>query len=182
MNRLTEIVLYIIGLLLLILFAGLLGGFIGYDKGLAHCEGLPGPDTVRIEHWDTTYIPSPPSVVTNTVTKTVKVPVHDTVHDSVWVDLPFEQRYSRLEDVADVWYSGYDAQIDSAYVYKYHTYEIVHNTTVEPAAKNMVMVTAGAKDASLSYLRRIGPVWIGAAAGYTYDGTPTVRGSLGLNF
>ena len=182
MNRLTEIVLYIVGLLLLILFAGLLGGFIGYDKGIARCEGLPRPDTVKIEHHDTTFLPSPPSVVTKTIIKPVKVPVHDTVRDSVWVDLPFEQHFSSLADVADVWYSGYEAKIDSAYCYHHHTYEVIYNTTVEPAAKNMVMVTAGAKDASLSYLRRIGPVWIGAAAGYTYDGTPTVRGSLGLNF
>lgn len=186
MPHLKDIVLFVAGLVLIVVLAGLLGGFIGYDKGRSICEDLPSPDTVVKHHTDTVRIKEPPSVVTNTVTKYVQVPKYvtktDTVIDSIMVPLPFEQHFTQLDDVADVWFSGYDAKIDSAIVYKQHTVEIIHQTKLAPLPKNMVMATAGASDASMTYMRRIGPVWIGASAGYTYDGIPTVRGSIGIQF
>ena len=50
----------------------------------------------------------------------------DTIHDSILVVLPYEHHQADLEDVATVWYSGYDTKIDSALVYKHHTTQIIH--------------------------------------------------------
>lgn len=134
---------------------------------------------------DTVRLPAPPPyTVTKTVTKVVKVPLHDTVTlvDSVWVELPFEQHFSRLEDVADVWYSGYQAKIDSATIYR-HQQTIIEKHYIErPAKDNIIGLEAGAKDASLLYIHRFGKVHVGFSAGSTYEGQPTARGFIGIQF
>lgn len=115
--------------LMLMLVSGILGGIIGYDKGVSHCGKLPMADTVVVHRIDSVFIESVPDTVTMEYTKVVKVPIYvattDTVVDSVLVRLPFEQHRATLEDVADVWYSGYEARIDSAVVYRHHTTEII---------------------------------------------------------
>lgn len=84
-----------------------------YEKSVA--------DTVTIVRTDTVLLESVPSTVIQKEIRVVHVPlykqVHDTVVDSVLVSLPFEQHYARLDSVADVWFSGYEARIDSARVY-----------------------------------------------------------------
>lgn len=92
----------------------------------------PMTDTVVIHTVDTlTVTDRIRDTVTKTYYKTIQVPLHvvevDTVVDSVRVTLPYERHFASLEDVADVWYSGYDAKIDSAVVYKHHTTEIVNH-------------------------------------------------------
>lgn len=93
------------------------------------------PDTVTIHHWDTTFLPSPPNTITETYTKIVKVPIYVADSsgnsntpsvDSTWAILTYEHHQADLEDVATVWYSGYDTKIDSALVYKHHTTQIIH--------------------------------------------------------
>lgn len=92
----------------------------------------PVADTIRIHTVDTLRIVEEIHDTTVlTYYKTIQVPLTavevDTVVDSVRVTLPFERHFAKLEDVADVWYSGYEARIDSAVVYKHHTTEIVNH-------------------------------------------------------
>ena len=185
-DRLREIVFFVAGLLLLVVMAGLLGGIIGYDKGKQSASVVPKHDTIRITKTEKHFIVSPPDTVTQTKIKYVPVPeyIHDkdTIFDTIMVKLPFEQHFTKLADVADVWFSGFEPRIDSAITYRHHTTEIIYQTIQEPSPKNMISVTAGAVDASAGYMHRFGPIWLGASAGYTYDGTPTVRGTIGYQF
>lgn len=147
----------------------------------------PEPTVVRdtIRTTDTIQLPAPPpDTVTKTVTKVVKVPLHDTITlvDSVWVELAYEQHFSRLDDVADVWYSGYDAKIDSAVIYKHQQTVIEQHYITQPAPTNIIGLEAGAKDASLLYIRRMGQLHVGFSAGCTYEGAPTARGFIGFHF
>lgn len=159
---------------------------LGIRIGRASVE-QPEPTIVRdtIIRTDTVRLPAPPpDTVTQTKTKTVKVPLHDTVTlvDSVWVDLPFEQHFARLDSVADVWYSGYQAQIDSAIVYK-HRQTIIEQHYINPKEPtNFIGLEAGIKDASLVYMHRLGSFYVGISAGATYEGTATARGIVGFRF
>lgn len=147
-------------------------------------EHITVTDTTWFTITETKMVPSPPDTVIDVKWKVSKVPQYDTIHsvDSVWVVLPFEQHFARIDDVANVWYSGYEARIDSAMVFKTKTTEIVNHYIGESSPRNMVSIMAGAGDASLGYLHRFGTVWVGAYAGYTYAGQPTVRGSVGFQF
>lgn len=179
----------ILAIIIVLLAALLITLGLGIRIGRASVEP-PEPTIVRdtIRKTDTVRMPAPPpDTVTQTKTKTVKVPLHDTVTlvDSVWVDLPFEQHFARLDSVADVWYSGYQAQIDSAIVYK-HRQTIIEqhyinpNNTKEPT--NFIGLEAGIKDASLVYMHRFGSFYVGISAGATYEGTATARGIVGFRF
>ena len=159
---------------------------VGFSIGVKtkHYEPTIVCDTIRTT--DTVRLPAPPpDTVTKTVTKVKKVPLYitttDTVVDSVLVRLPFEQHYAMLEDVADVWYSGYEAKIDSAVVYK-HQQTIIETRYIEQQGKyNIIGVEAGTKDISLMYLRRFGSsFYAGFSAGCTYDGNATARGGIGI--
>ena len=147
-------------------------------------EHITVTDTTWFTITETKMIPSPPDTVIDVKWKVRKVLQYDTIHttDSVWVVLPFEQHFARLDSVADVWYSGFEAKIDSARVYKYTTTQVVnyHHHIIE--ANNMIGANAGLTDASLFYMHRFGKLWIGASAGYTYQGQPTARASLGFQF
>lgn len=116
-------------LALLLAFGLLLAGFAGGWKIRGEHVTAPKADTVTIHTTDTCWLPSVPDTVKETITKVVKVPLSDVEIepgvDSVQVALPFERHHATLEDVADVWYSGYQARIDSAVVYKHHTTEII---------------------------------------------------------
>lgn len=147
----------------------------------------PEPTVVRdtIRTTDTIQLPAPPpDTVTKTITKVKKVPLHDTITlvDSAWVELAYEQHFSRLGDVADVWYSGYDAKIDSATIYKHQQTVIEQHYITQPAPSNIIGLEAGAKDASLLYIHRFGKVHVGFSAGSTYEGQPTARGFIGIQF
>lgn len=147
----------------------------------------PVPDTTWFTITDTVTVPSPPDTIMKILYKVVTVPLeaveHDTAVDSARVTLPFERHHAAIEDVAEVWYSGFQAQIDSAVAYRHHTTEIVdHYITILPPA-NLVTASAGAKDASLTYMHRLGSrFWLGASAGTTYDGIPSARVSVGIQF
>lgn len=172
------------GFMLAMLVAGIiLGCVIGYGSGKRNADQqFMTTDTIR--KTDTCWIPSPPDTVTKTVTKTVRVPLHDTVIlvDSVWVDLPFERHHSSLEDVADIWFSGYEARIDSAKIYR-HQETVIQQVPVErPARDNIVGLEGGARDACVFYLRRFGSFHIGFSAGSTYSGEPTARAIAGFQF
>ena len=182
----TVFSLFGVAMLLMLVF-GALGGWIGYQTGISNCKGIFN-DTVIIEHWDTAFIESPPDTVTVTKTKVVKALVHDTttktITDSVLVELPFEQRYAKLGDFAEVWYSGFQAKIDSARAFRHTITEIIH----EPISKqsinpNFIGVEAGFNDASVMYLHRTGQIGIGFSAGITYqDIMPTARAVIGFSF
>ena len=124
----------------MLLFAAA-GGFVGYRIGVSSCgEPLP-PDTVRIVTIDTCWVTTPPDTVTVTMVKYVRVPFYvtttDTIVDSILVPLTYEQHFARLGDVADVWYSGVDAQIDSARTYHRTETVTITNTVVERKAPRL---------------------------------------------
>ena len=180
-NTLTRVAIGCV-VLIAVAIASYVGGYRrGYNDNVG---GYQPSDTIRIHTTDTCFLPSVPDTVVAVKWKVRKVPQYDTIHttDSVWVVLPFEQHFARLDSVADVWYSGYEARIDSARVYKYITTEVVnyHHQVIE--ANNMVGANAGISDASLFYMHRIGKLWLGASAGYTYQGQPTARASIGFQF
>lgn len=115
--------------LLLAAMLTLVGFFAGWSfRG--HRQQPPVSDTIRIHTVDTFRLPAPhPDTVTSIVTRYVSVPVYvsdtDTIREPVVVPLPFERRFARLEDVAEVWYSGFQPRIDSAVVYRHQLTEIV---------------------------------------------------------
>lgn len=89
----------------------------------------PVADTITIDHWDTTYLPSPPDTVTSEEKIPVPVPYYiketDTVHDSVLVVLPYEHHHAQVDSLLDIWYSGYQTKIDSIVAYKHLTTQII---------------------------------------------------------
>ena len=123
----------ILAIIIVLLAALLITLGLGIRIGRASVEPQE-PTIVRdtIRKTDTVRMPAPPpDTVTKTITKVKKVPLYiataDTVVDSVLVQLPFEQHFAHLDSVADLWYSGYEAKIDSAIIYK-RSQTIVENT------------------------------------------------------
>ena len=140
MSRGAKILLAIMGavLLALVSFVG------GCRTGQATTPAPPPPDTIRIHTTDTLRIASVPDTVTTIVTRYVSVPVYirdtDTIRETVTVPLPFEQHFARIGEVADVWFSGYQARIDSAVAYEHHTTELIRQPYEVP---KMPRLTAG---------------------------------------
>lgn len=174
---------------LMLLLAGVLIGHFATksSQNRAKIEPNPVPDTTWFTITETITVPSPPDTIMKILYKVVTVPLeaveHDTAVDSARVTLPFERHHAAIEDVAEVWYSGFQAQIDSAVAYRHHTTEIVdHYITIQPPA-NLVTASAGVQDASLTYMHRLGSrFWLGASAGSTYTGQPTARAVIGFQF
>ena len=178
----------ILAIIIVLLAALLITLGLGIRIGRASVEP-PEPTIVRdtIRETDTVRLPAPPpDTVTKTEYKTVLVPLNDvevdTDVDSARVTLPFEQHHAQLEDVADVWYSGYDAKIDSAIVYKHRQTVIEQHYITPPAKPNIIAVEAGTKDASIMYMRQFGSFYVGISAGTTYEGTATAKGIVGFRF
>ena len=121
----------------------LAGGVAGWSMRGSRIEP-PTTDTIRIHTTDTLRIASVPDTVTTTVTRYVSVPVYirdtDTIREPVTVPLPFEQHFASIGKVADVWFSGYQARIDSAVAYEHHTTEIIRQPYEVP---KMPRLTAG---------------------------------------
>lgn len=130
----------IIGAVLLVV----LSFIAGCQAGRGTKTPPPPADTIRIHTIDTLRIASVPDTVTTTVTRYVSVPVYirdtDTIREPVTVPLPFEQHFARIGKVADVWFSGYQAQIDSAVAYEHHTTELIRQPYEVP---KMPRLTAG---------------------------------------
>ena len=104
----------------------------------------PVTDTVVIHTVDTlTVTERIRDTVTKTYYKTIQVPFYvvevDTDVDSARVTLPFEQHHAQLEDVADVWVSGYMVNIDSARVYKTTITEIIRQPYEVTVPKNPLL-------------------------------------------
>ena len=130
MTNKLKIALAALAVACLLMAVGFSVGWMAREKQITP----PVADTVTIDHWDTTYIPSPPDTVTERYTKIVRVPIYVADSsaesntpsvDSTWAVLTYEQHFARLGDVADVWYSGYDTKIDSSVVYEHHTTQII---------------------------------------------------------
>lgn len=173
--------------LVLMLVAGILGGIIGYGHGKRSSATKEVVKTDTIRTTDTIKLPAPPpDTVTKTITKVKKVPLYiataDTVVDSVLVQLPFEQHFARLDSVADVWYSGYDAKIDSATIYKHQRTVVERHYITEPLKPNIIGIEAGNRDASVMYMRQLGAFYVGISAGSTYEGQATAKGIVGIRF
>ena len=122
----------------------LVGGVAGWSMRGARIEP-PATDTIRIHTVDTILTVSVPDTVTLTETKFVPVPVYvrdtDTIFEPVMVPIPIEHHFARIGEVADVWFSGYQARIDSAVAYEHHTTEIVNH--IADVSKMMPRLTAG---------------------------------------
>ena len=168
-----------------VLFAAFVLGLRVGSRTAQQPEPIVTHDTIRTI--DTVTLPAPPpEVITKTEIKEVKVPViaatTDTVVDSVLVQLPFEQHFIRLDDVADLWYSGYNAKIDSTIIYKHQQTIVENHYITQPSPANIICLEAGARDASLLYIHRFGSFYAGFSAGSTYEGTATARGVIGFQF
>ena len=133
----------------------LVGGVAGWSMRGARIEP-PVADTIRIHTTDTLRIASVPDTVTNTVTRYVSVPVYvrdtDTIFEPVMVPLLYEHHFTRICEVADVWFSGYQARIDSAVAYEHHTTEIVNHVI---DANKMPRLTAGVGCGAIYAERRV---------------------------
>lgn len=135
----------ILAIIIVLLAALLITLSLGIRIGRASVEP-PEPTIVRdtIRETDTVRLPAPPpDTVTKTEYKTVLVPLNDvevdTDVDSARVTLPFEQHNATLEDVAEVWYSGYQTKIDSAVVYRHVVTEIIKQPYEVTVAKEPVL-------------------------------------------
>ena len=121
----------------------MVGGVAGWSMRGARIEP-PATDTIRIHTVDTILTVSVPDTVTLTETKFVPVPVYvrdtDTIFEPVMVPIPIEHHFARIGEVADVWFSGYQARIDSAVAYEHHTTEIVNHVA---EVSKMPRLTAG---------------------------------------
>lgn len=139
----TRDALHIAIVAVLAILVALMGGVAGWSMRGARIEP-PTTDTIRIHTIDTLRIASVPDTVTSIVTRYVSVPVYirdtDTIREPVTVPLLFEQHFARIGEVADVWFSGYQARIDSAVAYEHHTTEIIHHL---PDVRKMSRLTAG---------------------------------------
>lgn len=150
-------------LALLLAFGLMLASFFAGWKVRGEKIKPPVADTIRIHTVDTLrLVEKIHDTTVLTYYKTIQVPLTvvevDTVVDSVRVTLPFERHFAKLEDVADVWYSGYEARIDSAVVYKHHTTEIVKQP-YEVAKMPRLMLGLGV--AAFYCDKRINPFLVG---------------------
>lgn len=140
MTRDARHIALVVVLALMLAFVGGVAGWSMRGERVAP----PVTDTIRIHTTDTLHIASVPDTVTNTVTRYVSVPVYvrhtDTIVEEVMVPIPIEHHFTRIGEVADVWFSGYDARIDSAVAYQHHTTEIVNHVI---DANKMPRLTAG---------------------------------------
>lgn len=157
-----KVAVYVIAALLLILVSGLLGGIVGYNRGKAGCQGME-PDTIVLHTTDTiTLTEEIHDTITKTYYKTIQVPFSvvevDTVVDSARVTLPYERHFASLDSVADVWYSGYDAKIDSVVVYKHTTTQIIKQP-YEVARMPRLTLDVGA--AAFYNNKRVNPCLVG---------------------
>lgn len=152
--------------------AGLLGGIIGYEKGIASCPQCTGMASDTITTKDTTDIagtdvrPDADSLIHY---DSVPYPVHvpypiylpsDTTkeHDTVYVYLPYEHRLYSLPDTLDVWYSGIDPCIDSVKVYNHTT--TITNTIINTEYKTP-RLTADFGACALYHENKVNPYLLG---------------------
>lgn len=123
-NRRNKIIALVV-LVLIVLLATFFTGYHVRDRQIQP----PVADTITFDHWDTTYLPSPPDTITSEEKIPVPVPYYiketDTVHDSVLVVLPYEHHYAHVDSLFDIWYSGYQTKIDSIVAYKHFTTQII---------------------------------------------------------
>lgn len=123
------------------------------------------PDTVLLHITDTLRLVKTQQIhdtVTNTIVQVVQVPMDavdiDPSVDSALVSLPFEQHFVSLDSVADIWFSGYKAQIDSAVVYK-HT--ITHVIQQPFEVSKLPRVTLDVGVGAFYHSERVNPYLLG---------------------
>lgn len=174
------------------LFMGLVFFGLGTKMGYEKCKGSfvePQRDTITIH--DTIKVkPSDTPTVKDSVVgedlKPIPITVHDTcwVHDTCYVYVNIGHHHTNVPGVADIWYSGFDAKIDSMNFYQQTKYitERVEVPVEGPRYNNTISIVAGFEDASVMYTRRLGRFVIGASAGYDYDRHPTARAVVGFSF
>jgi hypothetical protein len=186
----------ILGLALLLAFGLMLASFAAGWLLRGHQQQPPVADTIRIHTTDTLRIASVPDTVTNTVTRYVSVPVYvrdtDTIFEPVMVPIPIEHHFTRIGEVADVWFSGYQARIDSAVAYEHHTTEIVNH--IADVSKMMPRLTAGVGCGAIYAERRVNAYLFGemrynapkstfaARAAIDQNGRWCVGGEVGWRF
>lgn len=159
----------------------LAGGVAGWSMRGARIEPST-PDTIRIHTTDTLRIASVPDIITNTVTRYVSVPVYvrdtDTIFEPVLVPIPIEHHFARIGEVADVWFSGYQARIDSAVAYEHHTTEIVNHVI---DANKMPRLTAGVGCGAFYQEKRVNAYLFGEMRYNTKKSTFAARAAINQN-
>lgn len=180
--------LLILCIAIILTFLGL-GIHIGHKKAVSEMQFSTKTDTVTIHDTVTIQPSENPSVkdsVIGSEPELVPITVHDTcwIHDTCYVYLAIEHHHTNVPDIADIWYLGFNARIDSMRFYQQTQY-ITERVEVQVPGRqynNTVSIVAGFEDASLMYTRNLGRFVIGVSAGYTYDRHPTARGVVGFSF
>ena len=162
----------------------------GYLFGYSVCNAEQQPDTHTETH---TNIIERDSVVYNFIKKDSTIidwhlrPIEhfDTItqHDTAYILIPISS-YHFSDPLADVWCKGYDVTLDSLRVTMKETVITTTETVTlhDQRYKNFIGAEVGMTDASILYMRNMGRLSLGLAAGYTYDRQATARGVIGLNF
>lgn len=133
----------------------LAGGAAGYRMAENRCAESIRTDTVYVT--DTiTVTRTLYDSVTTTEYKPYPVVVSktDTIVDTQYVLLPIEHRLAHYPDMADIWYSGYDAKVDSV---SFYIKERVVTTTVTETERKMPRMTIDVGAGALYWQKDIFP-------------------------
>lgn len=140
-------------------------------------------DTLDIKPTET---PAIKDSVIGTEPKPLPVTVHDTCweHDTCWMYVNIDHHHLNIPDFGDIWYSGFQSQIDSMHFLQKTNYitERIEVPVYRNQYKNTISIVAGFEDASIMYTRSFGRFVIGASAGYDYDRHATARAVVGFSF
>ena len=191
----TLFALIMLGMLLSMVFFGL-GAKVGYDRGKRLFEQnepqrdtTTVEDTIKVKPAEPTNPTEPPAVKDSVIgeePKPLPITVHDTCweHDTCYVFVNIAHHHTNVPGIADIWYSGFDARIDSMNFYQQTKYitERVEVPVEGLRYNNTISIVAGFNDASVMYTRRLGRFVIGASAGYDYDRHATARAVVGFSF
>ena len=176
--------------LMLALAAGLLlGGFAaGWSLRGNHDAAEFRADTVVAVRVDTVrLVEARVDTLLRVEERLVAGAVRDTVRngDTVLVRMPYEHRRYSKPDTLEVWYSGIDPKIDSAWVYAWHTTKVVR----EPyAVIRMPRLTLGLGAGAVWDGRAVAPFAAGALtlnrprAAYTAFGAVNANGKWAAGF
>lgn len=156
----------------------ILGGIFGYNRAKARYELQPTKvDTVF--YTDTIKIPAEDPTVKDSVLGTslslLPITVHDTCweHDTCFVFVNIGHHYTSVPGVADIWYSGFQAKIDSMRFY--HQTATITNTVFRTDYKTP-RLTLDVGAGGLYHDERINPYLIGKIA---YNAPKTTFAAFG---
>ena len=155
-----------------------LGGILGYSRAKSQYELQP-PKIDTVFHTDTIKIPADDPVMNDSVVNTDPFPLpvaaSDTcwLHDTCWVYVNIDHHFTNIPGVADIWYSGFQAKIDSLHFYQQTA--TITNTVFQTEYKTP-RLTLDVGAGALYHAERINPYMIGKVA---YNAPKTTFAAFG---